>query len=204
MSQSRFTGFAGARRVASGGLVDVALELKALADAGASEPLTLIDDESGDAVHLSLHGTPEELRARLEAQFADAEEPTPRGRGRPRLGVVPREVTLLPKHWAWLSDQPGGASATLRKLVERAMRENAPRDRARRARDAAYRFMYVMAGDLPGFEEACRALFGSDYEKLEKEIRSWPPDIRAHARELARRARTLAREAAALEEASRH
>lgn len=197
MRERRFTGFAGVRRVASGGLVHVALKLKELADAGAPEPLTLIDDSTGEAVHHSLHGTPEELRARLEADLSEEETPTSRRRGRPKLGVVSREVTLLPRHWAWLAEQPGGASATLRELVERASRESAPRDRARRARDAAYRFMYVMAGNLPGFEAACRALFGGDYEELELEIRTWPTDIRDHLRQLVSRARKLAHEAEA-------
>lgn len=197
MREGRFTGFAGVRRVASGTLVHVALELKALADAGAAEPLLLIDDARGEAVHLSLHGTEEDLRARIEAQRSASEEEAPasRGRGRPKLGVVSREVTLLPRHWAWLAEQPGGASATLRKLVEGASRENAPHDRARRARDAAYRFMYVMAGDLPGFEAACRALFAGDFHTIENAMGGWPPDIRAHALDFVRHARELAHEA---------
>lgn len=202
MSEGRFTGFAGVRRVATGSLVHVVLQLKELADAGVGDPLVLIDDERGDTVHLSLHGTPEELCARLEAAFSEEEAPRGRGRGRPKLGVVSREVTLLPRHWAWLAEQPGGASATLRKLVEQASRERAPHDRARRARDAAYRFMYVMAGNLPGFEEASRALFRGDVDKLEEEIRPWPPDIRAHLLELVHRARELAREAETTEKAS--
>src|SRR4029079_4156101 len=65
----------------------------------------------------------------------------PRGRGRPRLGVVAREGTLLPRHWEWLGTQPGGASVVLRKLVEEARRANGDADRTRAARDAAYRFM---------------------------------------------------------------
>ncbi len=75
----------------------------------------------------------------------------PRGRGRPKLGVVAREVTLLPRHWDWLNAQPGGASVALRKLVEQARRANGDADRARAAREAAYHFMSAMAGDLPAF-----------------------------------------------------
>ncbi|MGB6081560.1 MAG: DUF2239 family protein, partial [Xanthobacteraceae bacterium] len=103
----------------------------------------------------------------------------------PKLGVVAREVTLLPRHWDWLSMQPGGASVALRKLVEEARRRNGDHDRARMARDAAYHFMSTMAGNLPGFEEASRALFASDRHRFAELIASWPPDIRDHIVKLA-------------------
>ena len=105
--------------------------------------------------------------------------------GRPKLGVVAREVTLLPRHWEWLASQPGGSSAALRKLVEHALRSNSEVDRLRRARDAAYRFMYAMAGDEPGFEEASRALFADQPEKLRDQIAKWPKDVREHTLSLA-------------------
>lgn len=103
----------------------------------------------------------------------------------PGAGVVGREVTLLPRHWEWLGSQPGGASVTLRKLVERARKENAGADRVRRAREVAYRFLPAMAGDRPGFEEATRALFAGDEEKFEAETAGWPADVRGYARALA-------------------
>jgi hypothetical protein len=109
----------------------------------------------------------------------------PRGRGRPKLGVVAREVTLLPRHWDWLGAQPGGASVALRKLVEDARRANGDRDRQRAARDAAYHFMSTMAGDLPGFEEASRALFADDRRRFAELIADWPVDIRDHIVKLA-------------------
>ena len=105
--------------------------------------------------------------------------------GRPRLGVVAREVTLLPRHWEWLSAQPGGASVALRKLVEEARRVKAPEDRRREAQESAYRFMTVMAGNEPGFEEALRALYSEDRERFEMYSAAWPKDVREHARELA-------------------
>jgi hypothetical protein len=117
---------------------------------------------------------------------SDEATPTagPRRRGRPRLGVVAREVTLLPRHWAWLATQPGGASVALRRLVDDARRAGAGRDRARQARDAAYRFMHALAGDLPGFEEASRALFAGDRDRFAAAVASWPPDVREHATKL--------------------
>ncbi len=109
----------------------------------------------------------------------------PRGPGRPRLGVVAREVTLLPRHWDWLSSQPGGASVALRKLVEQARRRNEGKDRLRRSQEAAYRFMSALAGNLPGFEEATRAFFAGDQERFDDQTESWPVDVRDHARRLA-------------------
>lgn len=193
----RYTGFLGQRMVASGGLLEVALELQALAEGGASEPAIVIDDATGDAVDLSLHGSPADLRERLAAHPAGgaAAEGSPRKPGRPKLGVVPREVTLLPRHWEWLERQPASASATLRRLIDQARQDSEAGGRARVARDAAYRFMHVMAGDLPGFEEAIRALFGGDWERIRRETEGWPDDIRAHARRLVARAQELASQA---------
>ncbi len=108
-----------------------------------------------------------------------------RGPGRPRLGVVGREVTLLPRHWAWLEAQRGNASATLRQLVDQARREGEEADSVRRAQDAAHRFCNAMAGDRPGFEEAMRALFARDGGRFNAETYPWPCDIRDHARWLA-------------------
>jgi hypothetical protein len=108
----------------------------------------------------------------------------PRRPGRPKLGVVAREVTLLPRHWEWLNGQPGGASVALRKLVEDARRGSASKDRARRMQEAAYRFMSAMAGNLPGFEEATRALFAGEPDRLAEHVRAWPEDVRTHLERL--------------------
>lgn len=202
MTDATHTGFLGMRRVASGALVPVALAVQAaLADAPDATPL-VFDDTTGEAVSLNLHGTPEQLRARLERRLAreaaaEAEPPRSTGPGRPKLGVVAREVTLLPRHWAWLEEQPGGISVTLRALVEQARKANAGRDAARRARDAAHRFMTVLAGDAPGFEEASRALFARDWDALDAHVRPWPRDVREHARRLVAVARRRAEEAGA-------
>jgi hypothetical protein len=124
-------------------------------------------------------------RSNPETAADDLSAPEPRGRGRPKLGVVAREVTLLPRHWEWLGAQPGGASVALRKLVEEARRASGDRDRSRAARDAAYHFMSVMAGNLPGFEEASRALFANDRRRFVELIAGWPGDVRDHIVKLA-------------------
>jgi hypothetical protein len=108
-----------------------------------------------------------------------------RSAGRPKLGVVPREVTLLPRHWEWLSSQPGGASVALRKLVEHASRDARGADIKREARDSAYRFMHELAGDEAGFEEASRALFAGDAARFGELVAPWPAGVREHLLELA-------------------
>jgi hypothetical protein len=151
--------FAGTRRIATGQLREVALRLKALMKEEEIEAVVLIfDAASSEPVELDLRGTAEDVLQRLaKAETAQSNDaPVPRAPGRPRLGVVAREVPLLPRHWEWLHAQPGGASVALRRLVEHASRSN--HDRVRRAQEVCYRFMSAMAGDLPGFEEAARAV----------------------------------------------
>jgi uncharacterized protein len=122
------------------------------------------------------------VAAPAEAVQASA---TPRGPGRPKLGVVAREVTLLPRHWEWLAQQPGGASVALRKLVEEARRANKDKDRVRQAQEAAYRFIAAMGENKPHYEEVARALFAGDAARFEAWTASWPSDVREHARRLA-------------------
>jgi hypothetical protein len=174
------TAFDGERRLASGPLINVAMAVKAAVAAGAEGPLLVFDDATGAVIDLDLRGSRADVAGRLTAA---AGEPlaAPRGRGRPSLGVVAREVTLAPRHWEWLALQPGGASAALRRLVEEARRAGAPKDRVRAAQEAAYRFMAAMAGDLPGFEEATRALFANDRKRFESLLAQWPGDVGAHA-----------------------
>jgi len=186
-----FTAFEGERRLAAGGLADVALAVKYAEQRRTAEPILIFSDATGRAIDLDLRGDTEAVLARLAkpaaaGATAEAASPSePRGRGRPKLGVVAREVTLLPRHWEWLNTQPGGASVALRKLVEQARRANGDADRNRAARDAAYHFMSAMAGNLSGFEEASRALFADDRRNFMRLIAAWPADIRDHVVNLA-------------------
>jgi hypothetical protein len=193
---TRCTAFAGTRRIASGALRHVALVAQRMLQASgqqADAPVLIFDDRSSHQIEIDLRGSSADLLRRLaEAEVAvkpEADEtgaPAARkGPGRPRLGVVAREVTLLPRHWQWLNAQPGGASVALRRLVEEARRAYAGRDRRRAAQEAAYRFMSAMAGDAPGFEEATRALFAGDAAAFEEHTAAWPDDVRDHAALLA-------------------
>ena len=188
----RWLAFAAGSLIAEGDLEHVAARTKDAIDRGEIGSVQLFEAETSRQVDLDYNGSLDEVLARLERRADPTPEPdpTPRPRGRPRLGVVSREVTLLPRHWDWLARQPGGASVTLRKLVDIARRGDDSAIRLRGARERVYRFMSPMAGDRPGFEEASRALFAGDRERFEREIGAWPVDVRRHLRELAAEAFT--------------
>lgn len=191
--QVTWTAFEGDRLIATGDSADVAAQARAVFDRRTHGTVLIFDDDTGAQVEVDFRGTTEDVRRRVVAG-RDAPKPETgpeapsRGPGRPRLGVVAREVTLLPRHWEWLNSQPGGASVALRKLVEDARRRNEGKDRGRRAQEAAYRVMNAMAGNAPGFEEALRAFFAGDRDRFETHTNAWPPDVRDHARRLAARA----------------
>jgi hypothetical protein len=186
------TAFDGHALVASGTLAEVALAVRRLLDRHPTHTPLVFDDATGQTMEIDFRGSADEVLARLQPAAGDD---APRGAGRPRLGVVAREVTLLPRHWYWLNSQPGGASATLRKLVEEARRSSTAKDRARLAGEAADRFMRVVAGDLAGYEEASRALWRGDRDAFNRHTRGWPKDVRGHARRLAAIARDAQAEA---------
>eukprot|EP01034_Spumella_vulgaris_P031287 gene31286-38656_t len=190
-----FIAFEGSRCLARGGLAEVALRVKAATEARPLARFMVFNACTSEVLDFDLRGTPQEVLARLAvshpaalacaASPADSTPPTDlagapgaetpsedtssakTGPGRPKLGVVAREVTLLPRHWAWLSSQPGGASVALRKLVEQARKDSQSQDQRRLSQEATYRFMSAMAGCLEGFEEAARALFASDRPRFE-------------------------------------
>ena len=196
------TAFDGHRLLLSGPLVEVALAVKTATEGGSPNAILVFDDTTGRVVDLDLRGTKADIVERLSQPpqtFVGRHRPPAnvpaepatdagtevRGRGRPKLGVVAREITLLPRQWEWLASQPGGASAILRRLVDDARRNSGERHARRAAQEAAYHFMQAIAGDLPGYEEATRALFANDRPRLEQCIADWPHDIRAHALRLA-------------------
>lgn len=182
---SSCTAFDNTRRIASGPYLRVAIALKAYDDAHPNASVLVFDDATGKQIDFDLRGSDMEIAARLQRRFPAAEADPPRAPGRPRLGVVAREVTLLPRHWEWLAAQPGGASATLRKLVEEARRSDPTSEaKLRSLQERAYHFMSAMAGNLPNFEEASRALFADDMARLKKLIARWPDDVRDHLLQL--------------------
>lgn len=190
------TAFAGSRCIASGELDRVARQTKNAIDAGEQSTILIFNDVTSEPIEIDFRGSIDDVQARIQSRFntgssSNQAMETPvasgvsRGRGRPKLGVVSREITLLPRHWEWLNSQPGGASVAIRKLVETARRANSGKDRVRQSQDATYRFMSAMAGNLQSFEEATRALFAKNSQLFEENMQSWPVDIREHAKKLA-------------------
>ena len=176
-----YTAFTGNRRIVTGPLEEMLRKTWRRLRAGDSETVLIFEDETGRQVDFDFRGSADEVVSRAQSARSAKPQAT---RGRPKLGVVPREVTLLPRHWEWLERQPNGISAALRRLVDEARRREPEKERARRARDAASRFMTAMAGDRPGYEEATRALFAGDRARLASLVRSWPHDVRAHVERL--------------------
>lgn len=206
---SRYIAFNGVRKIAMGSFAEVAVEVKQLVDSNRHGAILVFNADTSDLLEIDTRGSVADVAQRYapaqpQEGIALPEDGTPpegvvlsegvalpetaevaRPRGRPRLGVVAREVTLLPRHWEWLNTQPGGASVALRKLVEEARRSHAPRDMARKSRDAAYKFMSPIASGLESFEEAARALFAGDRARFVTLLAQWPVDIREHALALA-------------------
>ena len=186
--------FEGDRRIGSGDLRDVARLAKASHDCGDGSIL-IFDSASSHRVEFDLRGSLDEILARLPTApepgdplvppAPETATPSPRGPGRPKLGVVAREVTLLPRHWEWLAQQRGGASVALRRLVDEARHANKDKDRIRQAQEATYRFIAALAGDKPDYEEVARALFAGDAARFAQRTAGWPVDVRDHARVLA-------------------
>jgi uncharacterized protein len=184
--------FNGDRRIASGNLRGVIGAAKTTLDRHKDASILLFDGRTSEPIDIDFRGSIADILARLPdaadvepGATDDAARPAPRGPGRPKLGVVAREITLLPRHWDWLARQAGGASVAIRKLVEEARRTGEDKDRIRQAQDAAYRFMSAMAGNRPHYEDAIRALFADDRSGFEKLIAEWPADVRDHVLTLA-------------------
>jgi hypothetical protein len=153
--------------------------VKPLFDRDAGTPLLIFQDQTGRQEDFDLRGPLAEVLSRVLA-------PPPRpGPGRPKLGVVSREVSLLPRHWAWLQEQQGGASAALRRLVDQARKQEPAKERARQSKEATYRFLTAIAGNFPDYEEATRALYAGNRDGFEQRIVAWPVDVRDHALRMA-------------------
>jgi uncharacterized protein len=192
-TETAYIAFEGDLRVGSGSLHEVARAAREALDRRQDASILVFESGSSALVDIDLRGSVDDVLARIPpAVTPPADEDTliaaPRGPGRPKLGVVAREITLLPRHWDWLAQQKGGASVAIRRLVDEARRVNEDADRIRLGQESAYRFMSAMAGNRPHYEEAIRALFAGDPRRFEKLIAEWPADVRDHVAKLAEQA----------------
>src|SRR3569623_124195 len=184
VSALRCTAFVGPQRLASGPYAEVAVAVKQRVRAEPDAAILIFDDASGREVDFDLRGSDADIADRVARQFAAPAEAA-RPAGRPKLGVGSREVTLLPRHWEWLAAQQGGASVTLRKLIEDARRKTAAKDEARERQESVHRFLSAIAGDKPHYEDALRALYAHDGARFHTLIADWPTDVRRHVERLA-------------------
>ena len=202
--KTRLIAFSNGQCVAEGNPEQAVSCLKSFFDRKPERELLILDAVTSRTVELDLRDSPTTILANQfrpaltkqdtanDSQHSGAEDAEnaenaekKRGRGRPKLGVVSREVTLLPRHWDWLSSQPGGASVVLRRLVEEARNNSVEQDQQRAAQDSAYQFMTVVAGNEQGYEEAIRSLYAGDLGKLQEILKNWPADVARHAVSLA-------------------
>jgi thiamine kinase-like enzyme len=175
------TAFEGTRCIASGSLISVAEKIRAISIHGDMPPVLIFDDQTGARIDLNLAAPMDAIQG-ISTPLEESESRNP---GRPKLGVIAREVTLMPRHWDWLAKQQGGASAALRRLIDQARRQSTDEEKVRAAREALYRFMTAMVGDAPGYEEALRALFAGDAHRFSALTSPWATDVRRHIWKLA-------------------
>ena len=180
MANITLTAFWRHQKIAHGTLSELLRQLQS-AETG-HETVFIFNDRSGKRLDIHIKG---DIASTLAVYPELAESSGLKSRGRPKLGVSAKEVTLLPRHWAWLATQPGGASATLRRLIDQARKTSVAADNKRQRHDRAYHFMYEIAGDLPDYEASLRALFADDEAAFTACIKNWPQDIRYYARWLA-------------------
>lgn len=175
-----YTAFIGDRVVAVGNLEEMLPKLKARFDHDRGTPFIIFDDETGAQTDFDLRGPLPEILA------AANRIPSPKGPGRPKLGVTSREITLLPRHWDWLEQQPNGASAAVRRLIDEERKRAPAKARRQRATHATGRFLSAMAGNRPGHEEASRFLYRGDQKSFTESISAWPKDVRGYALRLSK------------------
>lgn len=191
-TQTQYTAFEGSRCIAAGDLLQVAVKVKEYFKHSTVAGILIFQDTSGQLVDVDFRGTTDDVLTRIAPTTGSQEATTchepevgaPRGPGRPKLGVVAREITLLPRHWDWLNTQTGGASVALRKLVEEARRVSIGRDRIRLAQEASYRFMSAAINE-ENFEEVARALFAGNRSRFNELVEPWPVDLRDYLKKLA-------------------
>lgn len=171
-AEPTFAAFAASRLISAGPREKVLRGVKKHLDKGGASVL-IFEDATGRQIDFDFRGSVDDVVARVR----DDVKPGP---GRPKLGVVSREISLLPRHWDWLENQPNGISAAIRRLVDEARRNETGIERGRHVRNAISKFLWAIAGDFPNFEEVARALHAREDSRLAGLMSDWPKDIRAH------------------------
>jgi len=188
-TKSTYTAFEGDQWVCRGPLPEVIMTVKRRMGKSENRPFLIFSDATGNTMDFNFQGSEKDVVKRLEVYTANdataGSASETNGPGRPKLGVISREVSLLPRQWEWLASQSGGASAILRRLVDEERKKSIGGDTVKKHQERTYKFISVMAGDLKGYEEALRALYRKDPKTFQLHIATWPTDVKAHALKLA-------------------
>lgn len=175
--KTTFTAFDAHSLIAYGDLAEVVLKIKGSIGKASISTILIFSDITGKTIDFNFHGSKQEILKRLEVYTSVQDAEPSSGPGRPKLGVVSREVSLLPRHWEWLATQRGGASATIRTLIEDTMKKASAGQSAKQIQDRVYQIMSVLAGDLSDYEEALRAMYKKDKKSFLGYIEGWPKDV---------------------------
>jgi uncharacterized protein len=179
-----YTAFEGSKKLFSGSLAEIVLKIKKRIGKADHSSVVIFSDSTGKTIDFNFQGSERDVERRLEIFVDEKRTKESVGPGRPKLGVVSREVSLLPRHWEWLASQSGGASATLRNLIEEAKKKSAAGSQVKQAQERTYKIMHAVAGDFRGFEEALRALYKKDQKMFLEIIVTWPKDISDYIKDL--------------------
>ena len=184
-SQFSYTAFGNEKLIAHGSLDEVVLKIKRWHDKNSTGSLLVFNDFTGKTMEFDLRGSEKEVLQKIEMFIPQDTAAVSVGPGRPKLGVVTREVSLLPQHWEWLASQPEGASAALRKLVEGAKKNLVMKESVKQVQERVYKIMSILAGDLPQYEEALRSLYRRNAENFKQHTAIWSPDIKEYVMKIA-------------------
>lgn len=184
-SQFSYTAFGNEKLIAHGSLDEVVLKIKRWNDKNTTASLLVFNDFTGKTMEFDLRGSEKDVLQKIEMFIPQDVSAVSPGPGRPKLGVITREVSLLPQHWEWLASQPEGASAALRKLVEGAKKNLVMKESVKQVQERAYKIMSILAGDLPQYEEALRSLYRKNEENFKQHIAMWSPDIKDYVIKIA-------------------
>lgn len=180
-----YTAFDNTSIIAHGSLRDVILKTKKILGKSENSSFLIFSDSTGKTIDFNFQGTEKEILKRLEIFVSNSDEKIELARpGRPKLGVISREISLLPRHWEWLATQSSGASSSIRNLIEDAIKKSTSKVSLKQQQEKVYRVMTTLAGDLDGYEEAIRSLYKRDRESFIKFTKGWSKDLRSYLEKL--------------------
>lgn len=167
---NRYTAFRGDTRIITDSLFNVALALQKQSEMN----VLVFNDQTGQQIDLDLSGSEDDLKQRYtEVEYVKKV-------GRPKLGVISREITLQQKHWNWLDQQSSSASAVIRKLIDKELNDPSSESNIMLAKQAIDHFMLAMLGNMPNYEEATRALYQGNKSHFLALIHNYPKDLKVY------------------------